>query len=173
MVLKLEDKKAIVAEVAEVASKALSAIAVDYRGLKVSDMTALRVKARETGVHLQVVRNTLARRALTGTDFACLDSVLTGPILLAFSMEDPGAVARLFKDFVKKTENLAVRAIALGGELLNAKKLDDIASLPTRNEAIALLMSVLKAPITRLVGTLAAPHTKLVRTFAALEQAKQ
>jgi len=172
VVMKLEDKKAIVAEVADIASKALSVVAVDYRGLKVSDMTALRAKAREEGVCLRVVRNTLARRALSGTDFVCLDQVLVGPIILAFSLEDPGAAARLMQEFLKKCETLAVRAIALGGQLLAPEKLETVAKLPTRNQAIAILMSLVKAPITRCAYVLAAPHTQMVRTVAAVGAAK-
>lgn len=173
MVLKLEDKKTIVAEVAEIADKAVSVVAVDYRGLKVSDMTEFRAKAREQGVSLRVVRNTLARRALSGTSYACLDKALVGPIILAFSLDDPGAAGRVVKEFLKKCETLAVRAIALGDQLLSADKIDALANLPTYNQALSLLMSVMKAPMTNCVSVFAASHTKLVRTLAAVGAAKK
>lgn len=173
MALKLEDKKAIVSEVSDVASKSLSAIAADYRGLTVAQLTNLRVKARENDVYIKVVRNTLARRALQETDFACLEESLTGPIVLMFSLKDPGAVARLVQDFVKTNEKLAIKALALGGKLLDPKELKAMASLPTKDQAIAMLMSVMTAPITKLVRTLAEPQAMLVRTVAAIKDKKQ
>lgn len=173
MVLKLEDKKTIVNEVAEVAKQALSLVTAEYSGLTVEQLTSLRKSARESGIYMRVVRNTLARRALEGTQFACMQPELVGPLLLAFSKEEPGAAARLIKEFVKKNEKLKVRALALDNQLLPAEGLETLASLPTRNEAIAQLMSVMQAPVTKLVRTLAAPHTKLVRTLAAIRDAKQ
>lgn len=173
MVLKLEDKKTIVNEVADVASKAVSLIAAEYSGLTVAQLTGLRKSARSTGVYMRVVRNTLARRALEGTQFACMQDELVGPLLLAFSTEDPGAAARLIKDFAKDNEKLKVRALAIDSQLLPAEGLNKLASLPTRDEAIALLMSVMMAPITQLVRTIAEPHAKLVRTVAAVRDAKQ
>lgn len=173
MVLKLEDKKTIVSEVAGVAKRALSLVAAEYSGLTVAQLTGLRKSARDSGVYIRVVRNTLARRALEGTQFACMQSELVGPLILAFSTEDPGAAARLIKDFVKDNEKLKVRALAIENQLLPAEGLQQLASLPTRDEGIALLMSVMKAPITKLVRTMAEPHAKLVRTFAAVRDAKQ
>jgi len=166
--LNLEQKKAIVAEVSDVAANALSAVAADYRGLTVSEVTELRSKAREKGVVLRVVRNTLARRALDNTEFACMRDALVGPLLLAFSKSEPGAAAKLIKDFMKEHEKLEVKALAIGGQLLAAKDLDVVAKLPTRDEAIAMLMSVMKAPVEKFVRTLAEPHAKLVRTIAAI-----
>jgi large subunit ribosomal protein L10 len=171
--LKLSDKKAIVAEVAEVAGKALSAVAVDYRGITVSDMTALRVAARRSKVHLQVVRNTLARRALTGTSFECLNDTLIGPVLLAFSEEEPSAGARLMRDFAKTNDKLKVKALSLGGQLYSSQHLDAIAKLPTRIEGIALLLGVMQAPISKFVRTLAEVPTKLVRGLSAVRDQKQ
>lgn len=168
MALNLEQKKAIVAEVSDVAANALSAVAADYRGLTVSEVTELRSKAREKGVVLRVVRNTLARRALDNTEFACMRDALVGPLLLAFSKSEPGAAAKLIKDFMKEHEKLEVKALAIGGQLLAAKDLDVVAKLPTRDEAIAMLMSVMKAPVEKFVRTLAEPHAKLVRTIAAI-----
>lgn len=173
MVLKLEDKKTIVSEVAEVAKQALSLVAAEYSGLTVSQLTELRKSAREGGVYMRVVRNTLARRALEGTPFACMQDALVGPLVLAFSQEDPGAAARVIKQFIKQNEKLKVKALAIESQLLPASGLEMLASLPTRDEAIAQLMSVMLAPITKMVRTLAEPHAKLVRTFAAVRDAKQ
>lgn len=173
MALRLEGKKEIVAEVAEIAKQSLSAVAASYAGLTVAQLTALRKSARQSGVAVKVVRNTLARRAFQGTQFACMDEALVGPLILAFSQEDPGAAARLMKDFAKKFEKLEVRALSLDGKLLAAKDLNAVASLPTRDQAIALLMSVMKAPVVQFVRTLAEPHAKLVRTIAAIRDKKQ
>lgn len=173
MALNLEGKKAIVDEVSQVAKTAVSALAANYRGLTVSEMTQLRVNARKSGVYLRVVRNTLARRAVKGTEFECLDEHLTGPLILAFSKSEPGAAAKLFSEFSKKSDKFEVRLIALGGKLLDAKKLDAVASLPSKEEAISRLMSVMQAPIAKFVRTLAEPQAKLVRTFAAIRDKKQ
>jgi large subunit ribosomal protein L10 len=173
MKLKLNDKKEIVAEVAEVASKAVSVVAADYRGLTASQMTKLRANARTAKVSLRIVRNTLARIALTGTEFECLNSSLTGPILLAFSSDEPGATAKLMRDFAKENNKLDVRAISLGGQLYDKSHLDSVAKLPTKDEAIARLMSVMQAPISKLVRTMAEPQAKLVRTIAAIRDTKQ
>ena len=173
MVLKLEDKKTIVDEVAVVAKQALSLVAAEYSGLTVSQLTELRKSAREAGVYMRVVRNTLARRALEGTSFACMQQALVGPLVLAFSQENPGAAARLIKEFAKTNEKLKVKALAIDNQLLPPEGLDRLASLPTRDEAIAQMMAVMKAPITKFVRTLSEPHAKLVRTLAALRDAKQ
>lgn len=173
MVLKLEDKKTIVNEVAEVAKRAVSLIAAEYSGLTVSQLTGLRKSARQSGVYMRVVRNTLAKRALEGTQFACMQSELIGPLLLAFSTDHPGAAARLIKDFVKDNEKLKVKALVIESQLLPPSGLLTLASLPTRDEGISQLMSVMKAPITKLVRTMAEPHAKLVRTIAAIRDLKQ
>jgi large subunit ribosomal protein L10 len=170
--LRLEGKKAIVAEVAKIASSALSAVAAEYRGLTVSQMTKLRANARSNGVYMRVVRNTLARRAVADTDFACMQEAFVGPLLLAFSQEEPGSAARLVRDFAKEHDKLVVKALAVGGQLLAPSDLDKLATLPTRPEAISQLMSVMLAPITQLVQTMAAPHAKLVRTVAAIRDQK-
>jgi len=173
VVLKLEDKKTIVNEVTEVAKQAVSLVAAEYSGLTVAQLTGLRKSARESGVYMRVVRNTLARRALEGTQFACIQQELSGPLVLAFSKEHPGAAARIIKAFIKENEKLKVKALALDNQLLPREALDTLASLPTREEAIAQLMHVMKAPITKLVQTLAEPHAKLVRTIAAIRDARQ
>lgn len=171
--LRLEDKQAIVAEVGEVAKNALSVVTAEYRGLSVEELSQLRVQARSSGVYLRVVRNTLARRALEGTSFMCLQDTLVGPLLLAFSQQEPGAAARLIKTFARQNQKLLVKALAFDGQLLPVNALDKLASLPTRDEAIATLMAVMKAPITKLVRTLAEPQAKLVRTIAAIRDQRQ
>lgn len=156
MALGLEDKKAIVAEVSEVAKTALSAVVADSRGVTVSSMTALRKEAREAGVFVRVVRNTLARRAVEGTDFECLTESFVGPTLIAFSNEHPGAAARLLKTFAKENDKFEVKALAFNGELIPAGDIDRLASLPTYDEAIAKLMSVMQGATSKFVRTLAA-----------------
>jgi large subunit ribosomal protein L10 len=173
MKLKLNDKKEIVAEVAEVASKAVSVVAADYLGLTAPQMTKLRANARASRVDLRIVRNTLARIALTGTEFECLNSSLTGPIMLAFSSDEPGATAKLMRDFAKENNKLDVKAISLGGQVYDKSRLDFVATLPNKEEAIARLMSVMQAPIAKLVRTMAEPQAKLVRTIAAIRDTKQ
>lgn len=173
MALRLEDKKAIVAEVNEAASGALSAVLADYRGLNVAEMTELRQKARDANVYLRVIRNTLARRAVAGTEFECLTEAFTGPSLLALSREDPGAAARLVKDFARKHAELEVRALALGGELLGPERLEAVSSLPTREEAIAMLMGTMLAPVTKLAQTFNEIPGKLVRTVDAVRIQKE
>jgi len=173
MALNLEDKKALVAEVAEVASKAQSVVAAQYRGLTVGQMTELRSKARKQGVYMRVVKNTLARKALAGTSFESVGPKLKGPLVLAFSKDDPGAAARVVKDFAKSNEKLVATLVSLGGQILPGAELEKVASLPTREQALSMLLGVLKAPIQKLVGTLAAPASKLVRTVAAVREQKQ
>jgi large subunit ribosomal protein L10 len=173
MALRLEDKQAIVADVAKVASSALSAVVADYQGLTVEEMTALRNQARAQGVYLRVVRNTLLKRAIEGSEYECLGSVLVGPTILAFSQEDPGSAARVVKDFAKDHAHLEVKALAIGGKLLAASEIDALAKLPTRDEAIAQLMSVIQAPVAKLVSTLNEVPTKLVRVIAAVKDQKE
>jgi large subunit ribosomal protein L10 len=173
MALTIEQKKAVVAEVADAANKALAAVAAEYRGLTVKEMTELRVKAREDGVFLKVAKNTLVHRAIEGTEYECMQESLTGPLLFAFSMDDPGAAARLVKDYSKGHEKLIAKLVAVGGELYDASELERLSRLPTYDQAIAMLMGVMKAPIEKFVRTLAEPHTKMVRTVAAVRDTKQ
>ena len=173
MPLNLEQKKSVVSEVADIAAQAHSAVAAEYRGLTVEEMTELRVKARDTGVYLRVVKNSLARRAVDGTDFACMQEGLVGPLLLAFSMEDPGSAARLIKDFSKEHDLLEAKLVSIGGEMLAASDLDRLAKMPTKDQAISLLMAVMKAPVEKFVRTLNEPHAKFVRTVAAVRDQKQ
>jgi len=171
--LNLEQKKAVVAEVSEIASTALSVVAAEYRGLTVEELTELRVKSREAGVQIRVVKNSLARRAFDETGFACMNDTLVGPMILGFSQEDPGGAARIMKAFSKEHDKLIVRSLSLGDTVLDASQLDKVASLPTRDQAISMLMSVMKAPVEKFVRTLAEPHAKLVRTVAAVRDAKE
>ena len=173
MALNLEGKKAIVEEVSAVASRAYSCIAAEYKGLSVEAMTKLRSEARKKGVYVRVVRNTLARRALEKTEFACMGDKLIGPLVLAFSQEDPGSVARVMGDFAKANERLIIKVISFGGRLLDPADLKMLANMPTREQALASLMGVIKAPITKCVRTLAEPTAKLVRTLAAIRDQKQ
>ncbi|MBY6188684.1 50S ribosomal protein L10 [Marinobacter hydrocarbonoclasticus] len=163
MAMNLEGKKAIVAEVNEAAKGALSAVVADCRGVTVGKMTALRKQAREAGVVMRVVRNTLAKRAVEGTSYECLSDAFVGPTLIAFSIEHPGAAARLFKDFAKDEQAFEVKALAYEGELIPAEHIDRLAKLPTYDEAIAQLMMTMKE----------ASAGKLVRTLAALRDQKE
>jgi large subunit ribosomal protein L10 len=171
--LNLDEKKAIVAEVSTIAASALSAVAAEYRGITVGDMTELRVKARNEGVYLRVAKNSLVKRAVEGTEFECMQDQLVGPLIMAFSQEDPGAAARLVKDFSKDNDKLIAKVIAIGGEVLPIEQLDALSKLPTRDQAIALLMAVMKAPVEKFVRTLNEPHAKMVRTVAAVRDQKQ
>jgi len=171
--LNLAQKQAVVAEVAEVASSALSAVAAEYRGLTVAQMTELRAKARESGVAIRVVKNTLARRAFEGTEFECMNDALVGPLVLAFSQRDPGSAARVVRDFAKSNDKLVAKVIAIGGGLVDAAQIERVASLPTREEALSLRMAVMKAPIEKFVRTLNEPTAKMVRTVAAIRDQKQ
>jgi len=171
--LNLEKKKDIVSELNKVVADSLSIVAADYSGLTSVEMANFRAKARESGVALKIVRNTLAKRAFSGTKYECLSDTLIGPIILAFANEDPGATARLVRDFSKEHDNLVVKSLSLGDTALESSSLDAVANLPTRDEAIAKLMSVMQAPIAKFVSTLAEPHAKLVRTLAAVKDSKE
>jgi len=154
--LNLDGKKVVVDEVAQYAQKALSVVAAEYRGLTVAELTELRNTARETGVYLRVVKNSLAKRALAGTDFECMQDGLKGPLILAFSMEAPGSAARLINDFAKSNDKLVAKVIGFDGKSLDVSELARLASLPTRDEGISLIMAVMKAPVGKLARTLAA-----------------
>jgi large subunit ribosomal protein L10 len=173
MALTLEEKKAVVAEVAEVAKGAYSALAAQYCGLTVEELTELRVKAHGDNVYLRVVKNTLARRALEDTDFACMRERLTGQLILAFSREDPGAAARVARDFAREHDKFEVTLLSVGGELLEPSEIDRLASLPTRDQALGMLMAVMLAPTEKFVRTLNEVPGKLVRTVAAIRDQKQ
>jgi large subunit ribosomal protein L10 len=167
MALRLEDKKKFVKEVNAVAGDSITAVVAEYRGLSVAEMTVLRKEARNAGVYLRVVKNTLARRAVEGTEFECMKETLSGPILLAFAKEDPGAAARVIKNFAKEHEALKAISLSAGGELLPATDLARLAELPTLDQARAMLLGVMIAPMTKLVRTLAEPSGMLARTLSA------
>ena len=167
MALRLEDKKLFVKEINAVAGDSVTAVAAEYRGLSVSEMTELRKEARNAGVYMRVIKNTLARRAIVGTDFECMKDTLKGPLLLAFAKDDPGAAARVIKDFAKGHNALQAVSLSAGGQLLPASDLARLAELPTLDQARGILLGVMMAPMTKLVRTLAEPSGMLARTLGA------
>lgn len=167
MALNLEQKKALVADVNAVAASSLAAVVAEYRGLTVAEMTELRNEARNAGVYMKVVKNTLARRAVEGTPFECIQPSLNGPLLLAFSREDPGSAARVVKGFSREHANLVTRSVAVGGELYDAANLDRVAALPNLDEARAMLLRTLNGPMTQLVRLLSEPGSMLARALKA------
>jgi|TARA_B100000959_G_scaffold260025_1_gene296136 large subunit ribosomal protein L10 len=169
----LEDKKQIVSEVNQAANSALSAVLADYHGVDVADLTALRKIARENKVYLRVVRNTLLRKAVAETEFECIQEVLVGPTILAFSQEDPGAAARVLKDFAKENDEFEIKALSIGGKLMEANQIDVLAKLPTLDQARSMLMSVMLAPITKLTRTVNEVPSKVTRAVAAVRDQKQ
>ncbi|MEC7189344.1 MAG: 50S ribosomal protein L10 [Pseudohongiellaceae bacterium] len=173
MAIRLEDKQQIVSEVNQAASSALSAVLADYRGVSVEDMTALRKNARENKVYLRVVRNTLLKRAVADTEFECIQEVLVGPTILAFSQEDPGAAARVLKDFSKENDDFEIKALSVGGQLMDASQIDVLAKLPTLDQARSMLMSVMLAPVTKLARTMNEVPSKVTRAVAAVRDQKQ
>lgn len=172
MALTLEEKKAVVAEVSIVAEQAHSVVSAEYNGLSVGEMTELRGKAREANVYLRVIKNSLARQAIAGTECECMKETLVGPLLLAFSQEDPGSAARVLNDFSKDHEKLVLKAAAISGQLLEASEIARLASLPTKDQAISMLMSVIIAPVGKLAKTLNEVPGKLVRTVDAVRASK-
>ena len=173
MAIRLEDKQQIVSEVNQAASSALSAVLADYRGVTVEDMTALRKNARANKVYLRVVRNTLLKRAVADTEFECIQEVLVGPTILAFSQEDPGAAARVLKDFAKENDDFEIKALSVGGQLMDASQIDVLAKLPTVDQARSMLMSVMLAPVTKLARTMNEVPSKVTRAVAAVRGQKQ
>lgn len=173
MALNLEQKKEVVAELANVAAKAHSLVAAEYAGLTVGQLTDLRAKARQAGVYLKVAKNTLVSRAVQGTEFECVKDALVGPMLYAFSQEDPGAAGRLIKDFAKANERLKAKLVAIGGQMYPASHVDRLASLPTRDQALAMLLGVMKAPIEKFVRTLIEPAALVTRAVAAVRDQKK
>ena len=173
MAIRLEDKQQIVSEVNQAASSALSAVLADYRGVTVEDMTVLRKNARANKVYLRVVRNTLLKRAVADTEFECIQEVLMGPTILALSQEDPGAAARVLKDFAKENDDFEIKALSVGGQLMDASQIDVLAKLPTMDQARSMLMSVMLAPVTKLARTMNEVPSKVTRAVAAVRDQKQ
>ena len=167
MALRLEDKKTLVKEVNAVAGESVTAVAAEYRGLSVAEMTELRREARSAGVYMRVVKNTLARRAVEGTEFECMKDTLKGPILLAFAKDDPGAAARVIKDFAREHAALQAVSLSAGGQLMPGSDLAKLADLPTLDQARAMLLGVMLAPMSQLARTLAEPSAMLARTLGA------
>ncbi len=173
MAIRLKDKQQIVSEVNQAASRALSAVLADYRGVTVEEMTALRKNARDNKVYLRVVRNTLLKRAVAETEFECIQEVLVGPTILALSQEDPGAAARVLKDFAKENDDFEIKALSIGGKLMDASQIDVLAKLPTLDQARSILMSVMLAPVTKLARTMNEVPSKVTRAVAAVRDQKQ
>ncbi len=173
MALTLTEKKAVVSEVADVAARAYSAVAAEYRGLSVDQLTQLRAEARKSGVYLRVIKNSLAKLAVQGTEFECMQDGLKGPLMLAFSVDDPGSAARILRNFAKDNDKLVLSFGAIGGEALERADLSKLADLPTYDESISMLMSVMQAPVTKLVRTLNEVPGKLVRTVEAVRISKE
>lgn len=173
MALRLDGKQGIVAAVRAAAENALSAVLVDFRGMSVVELTDLRRRARESGVQLRVVRNTLLKRAVVGTAYEGLGAAVGGPTMLALSLEDPGAAARLLKNATTEFEALAIKALAVDGQVFEAAEIDRLATLPTREQALAQLLGVIKAPIGKLARTLNEVPSKLARALAAVRDAKE
>jgi len=173
MALNLAQKKEVVAELANVASKAHSLVAAEYAGMTVGQLTDLRKKARNSGVYLRVAKNTLVRRAVKGTEFECVADALKGPMLYAFSQEDPGAAGRLIKDFAKGNERLQAKLVAIGGQMYPAAHVERLAALPTREQALSMLLRTMKAPIEKFVRTLIEPAAMVTRAVAAVRDQKK
>lgn len=173
MALAIDAKKEIVSEINGIAKGALSAAVAEYRGLTVAEMTELRVLARQKGVFIKVVRNTLARRAVEGTEFECMQNIFVGPTILAFASEEPSATAKLFKEFTKGHDKFKVTALAVGGKLHGPEALEAISKLPTRDEALASLLYVMKAPVGNLARALNDIPGRVVRAVAAIKDQKQ
>ena len=173
MALKIEDKKRIVEEVAAIAADAKSAVAIDYHGIAANRMTDLRKQAREQSVRIRVIKNSLAQRALADTPFACMNEHLSGPMMVAFSLDDPAAAARIIHSLVKEIKDIEVKLISLDGELHDISKLKKLAELPTYEQAVSLMMAVMKAPIEKLLRTIKAPVVQVVRVVAATREQKE
>jgi len=168
--LSTQDKSLIVKEVAQIAAQASAAVAVDYHGVVAKQMTEIRRQARAQRVHIKVVKNTLARRALADTPFACMSEHLKGPIMFAFAHDDPTAAARIIHDFSKDINAIEVKFIALDGRLHDATELKRLAELPTYDQAVALLMAVMIAPLEKLVRTIHAPVAQVVYAVDAVRR---
>ena len=160
------------AELANVASTALSLVAAEYAGLTVGQLTELRKKARQTNVFVKVAKNTLVSRAVEGTDYACVKDALTGPMLYAFSKEDPGAAGRLIKEFAKANEKLVPKVVAIGGQMYPGSHVEKLASLPTREQALSILAGLMLQPATMLARVMAEPASQLARVLGKIGEQK-
>jgi large subunit ribosomal protein L10 len=170
--LNLDDKKTVVAEVSAEIANAQSIIVAEYRGLGVVDLTALRANARKSGVYLRVVKNTLVRRAISGTPFEGLSEQLTGPLIYGIS-KDPVAAAKLLNDFAKGNDKLAIKVGAMPNYVMDVARVKALATMPSREELLSKLLGTMQAPITQFVRTLNEVPTKFVRGLAAVRDAKE
>jgi large subunit ribosomal protein L10 len=170
--LNLEEKKAVVAEISERVSKAQSIILAEYRGLEVGDMTQLRAQARKSGVYLRVLKNTLVRRAVGGTSFSGLANAMVGPLVFGISA-DPVAAAKVLSDFAKANEKFVIKAGGMPNQVMDAKGIQVLATMPSREELLAKLLGTMQAPIAKFVRTLNEVPTGFVRGLAAVRDQKQ
>ena len=173
MSLRIEDKQRLVQELNAVASSSISGAIANYSGLNVSEITELRTKARESGVYLKVVKNTLSKRAFSDTSFECLTEELKGPIIIALSKDNLASPARLFKNFSKDYEQLTTVSLAIDGNIFPASDLDRIAQLPSKQEAYSIIARLLQAPIEKAVRTLKEIPTKFTRVAVAVKDNKE
>ena len=173
MALAKNEKERIVEEVKVVVADASTLVISDARGLKVSELSEIRKEANEKGVHIQVIKNSLAKLAFKDTDFGCTEEALEGPSLFAFSFAEPGAAAKLLKTYAKNFEALEIKALAVEGQLLDGSQIDMLATLPSREEAITLIASVLQAPMGKFATLLNEVPSKLARVLAAVRDNKQ
>jgi large subunit ribosomal protein L10 len=171
MSLNLDQKKAVVAELAQQLQGAQAAMLAEYRGLTVEQMTKLRRKAHESKVYLRVVKNTLAQRAVDGSDWVCLKDQMVGPLAYAVS-SDPVAVAKILSEFAKDNAALKIKAGAMGGKLMSVAQIQALATLPGREQLLAMLLGTMQAPVQKFVQTLNEVPAKFVRTLAAVRDAK-
>jgi large subunit ribosomal protein L10 len=169
--LNLEQKQTVVAEVAKQVAGAQAIVLAENRGMAVAAMTQLRARARASGVYFKVVKNTLVRRAVADTPFASLADKMVGPLAYGIGA-DPVAVAKVLNDFAKGNEKFVIAGGAMPGQLMSAKEISALASLPSREELIAKLLGTMQAPIVKLVRTMNEVPGKFVRTLAAVRDAK-
>jgi len=170
--LSLEDKRAVVAEVGEQLAKAQAVVIAEYRTLRVEEMTALRVKARAAGVYLRVLKNSLARRAVSETPFKQLADKMVGPLAYGIS-SDPVAVARVLHEFAKENDKLVIKGGAMADLVMSARDVSALATLPSREQLLAQLMGTMQAPVAKLVRTMNEVPGRFVRTLAAVRDAKE
>jgi large subunit ribosomal protein L10 len=170
--LSLEQKQAMVSEVAAKLTGAQAVIVAEYRGLDVGRFTQLRAKARKSGLYLRVLKNTLARRAVKGTPFEKLSDQMVGPLMYGIAL-DPVAGAKVLSEFAKDNEQLVIKGGSLPNSLMSAKDVKALALLPSRDELLAKLMGTMQAPVTKLVRTMNEVPTKFVRALAAVRDARE
>jgi len=170
--LSLEQKKAVVAEISAQVAKAQAIVVAEYRGLRVGNMSNLRREARRSGVYLRVLKNTLVRRAVSGTPFEKLSAQLTGPLIYGIS-PDPVATAKVLNEFAKTNDKLVIRAGAMPNAVITAKEVKALATMPSREELLAKLLGTMQAPIAQFVRTLNEIPSRFVRTLAAVRDQQQ